>query len=271
MSKNALRQFDQPTIESLRYYVYALVDPRDAKVFYIGKGQGTRVFSHFAEVEQMITGRQRATAKLRRIQEIWEQDLDVDWYIIRSALQSEAAALDVEAAIIDALEISQNGPALNDIAGQESQSRGILAADEVSALAAQPVRPHGTYGKVFIFPINKATRDGRAPYEATRRAWEVNAKFVDDESLAVGIANGISRGAFTIERWSEPDLTTNLREFDGVLLPNDHELSQKNWTAVIGKARGFWQRGGYLIIEIRNAKYRFLRGCSNREWHAFES
>lgn len=32
-------EFKQSVKEALAYYVYALVDPRDHKIFYIGKGQ----------------------------------------------------------------------------------------------------------------------------------------------------------------------------------------------------------------------------------------
>ncbi|MDD2962194.1 MAG: hypothetical protein PHR45_08985 [Muribaculaceae bacterium] len=34
------------TIEELKYYVYALIDPRNGKIFYICKGYGNRVFQH---------------------------------------------------------------------------------------------------------------------------------------------------------------------------------------------------------------------------------
>jgi hypothetical protein len=40
----------------MQYYVYALIDPRDNKPFYIGKGKDRRVQSHFKEAEQIPYG-----------------------------------------------------------------------------------------------------------------------------------------------------------------------------------------------------------------------
>lgn len=34
------------------YYIYFLIDPRTRKVFYIGKGKGNRIDSHFKELEK---------------------------------------------------------------------------------------------------------------------------------------------------------------------------------------------------------------------------
>ena len=49
-------EFKQSVKEALAYYVYALVDPKDHKIFYIGKGKDNRVFQHAAatidEIEQ---------------------------------------------------------------------------------------------------------------------------------------------------------------------------------------------------------------------------
>lgn len=38
--------FDEKTQKALGYYVYMLIDPRDDRPFYVGKGVGNRIFNH---------------------------------------------------------------------------------------------------------------------------------------------------------------------------------------------------------------------------------
>ena len=38
--------FSDKVKQKLGYYVYALADPRDNKIFYIGKGINNRIFQH---------------------------------------------------------------------------------------------------------------------------------------------------------------------------------------------------------------------------------
>jgi hypothetical protein len=40
------KRLSQKTIEALKFYVYALIDPRTDRVFYIGKGKGSRIYAH---------------------------------------------------------------------------------------------------------------------------------------------------------------------------------------------------------------------------------
>lgn len=45
-----MNSFTQEVIDHLEYYVYALVNPDDKTIFYIGKGNKNRVFSHDLKV-----------------------------------------------------------------------------------------------------------------------------------------------------------------------------------------------------------------------------
>ncbi|GAB1411713.1 hypothetical protein MASR1M97_04490 [Candidatus Desulfobacillus denitrificans] len=83
-------------------YVYALRDPCDKRVFYIGKGGGTgagnnRVYDHFIEAEKPA----RDGSKLNRIRAIWKSGKKVDWFIVRRNID-EQTALQIEGSLIDA-------------------------------------------------------------------------------------------------------------------------------------------------------------------------
>jgi hypothetical protein len=77
------------------YYVYQLIDPRDGKPFYIGKGQGSRIDQHEFEARN---GRQ--SIKCHRIPEIWEAGKRIEKSIIRY-FNDEAEALEFEYQEID--------------------------------------------------------------------------------------------------------------------------------------------------------------------------
>ena len=81
------------------YYVYALVDPRSQKIFYIGKGKRNRVSNH---IDEALDNTEKETAKLNLIRQIQSSGKEVLQYIIRSSL-SEEEALFLEACLIDVL------------------------------------------------------------------------------------------------------------------------------------------------------------------------
>ncbi len=270
---NPLRKFPQSVIDALGTYVYALCDPRDKKVFYVGKGTGSRVFDHFTDpqnVKHSSLSEERYSSKIRRIREVWNERLDVDWLIIRRRIRalagdknSDASAEEIEAAIIDALAQSQNGPPLNDQRGKQSAVNGMRTSAEVLALGATPINPKAQYPYVFVFPIQRGLEEGRSPYEATRRAWN-KSPYMQPGAIAVGLAGGVSQAVFKTNKWEQTKRRSQKWMFEGDEL-GDSELLHQNWTAVTGAAGGFWGFGGYLVVEFDgDGRFRLLRGTKDK-------
>lgn len=116
--------FPQEAVEALKCYVYRLVDPRNSETFYVGMGKGQRVFAH---VSGAIDASEEHTVdpKIARINEIRALGMEVGHVIHRHGM-AEAAAKEVEAALIDAY------PGLvNKVAGAGSQDRGTRHAKKI--------------------------------------------------------------------------------------------------------------------------------------------
>lgn len=80
-----------------RFYVYALIDPRDGEVFYVGKGSGQRAHQHVRAVRY---GRADANKmKRERIRSILDAQLEPFVYVVASEME-EQAAIDVEHKLI---------------------------------------------------------------------------------------------------------------------------------------------------------------------------
>ena len=83
--------FSTPVCEAINYYVYILIDPRDEKIFYIGKGVNNRIFNH---VNDSLTNT-LTSDKLNLIREIINENKNVIHLILRHGL-TEKEALIVE-------------------------------------------------------------------------------------------------------------------------------------------------------------------------------
>ena len=71
-----MEKFSEKSLLSLGdYYVYGLIDPRNRKTFYIGKGTGNRVFEH--ELESRGNP-ESERLKLKTIAEIKAAGLEVE-------------------------------------------------------------------------------------------------------------------------------------------------------------------------------------------------
>ncbi len=255
---NPQRKFDSIQKERLGNYIYTLKDPRDNKVFYVGQGAGDRVFSHLNEAEELLKGNTSYNSKRARIVDIWHSGENVEWLILSHSLPDESVD-HVESAVINALEVSQNGQCLNIIGGPRSS---LLSEREVKALSASAINPNFKIEKVFIFPTNNALEaSAESVYQSTRASWRVNKKYFSGTSYAVGVKDGISIGSFKINEWVSHGEKS---AFNGVETP---ELNNFNWRKIISSASGYWQRGNYLIVEFDGAgKFRIIHGRKKHEW-----
>jgi len=111
------------------YYIYALTDPRDSKIFYVGKGKGDRV-SHHAKIARFDHGGNEGKNSL--IIEIQNSGRKVRENILCYFGEDEQAALDSEKELITAFKAH----GLTNISGGSS-ARGSKPVKEAKALLKQ--------------------------------------------------------------------------------------------------------------------------------------
>lgn len=195
-----LIEFSQNTTEKIGYYVYCLIDPRDGNIFYIGKGESSRVFNHVS----CALNTEDDSIKLNIIREISNAGYNVGHYVIRHGL-SEREAFIVESCLIDLLtfkDFQSVSKIANLIAGHESWDKGIKTVEEIELLySAIPISLNEIKHKVIVININKTYEIGVSPYEATRKYWVINIKRVVNADFVFSEYKGIIRNIYKPKEW----------------------------------------------------------------------
>lgn len=127
-----MNKFSEKIIEELGYYVYSLVDPRNNKIFYIGKGCGNRVFHHCEAALQ----ENEESLKLNLIREIISSGAAVGHYILRHKL-TEDEVFQIESILIDFLtypKFNTEQALTNIMSGHHKWDEGIKTVDEISSI-----------------------------------------------------------------------------------------------------------------------------------------
>lgn len=166
-----MKLFNKDVLKGLGHYVYALIDPRDGSIFYVGKASGTdRAESH-------LKSKKTEHKKNRRISEIREaadtdnKRLEPRVEIIRFGLCSSESAHEVESAVIDTLGL-QN--LTNEVHGHGIEHGRLSAEEAKRRLGSKPINLDKCKEKLMLFFIHQTyspTLTEQDLYDATRQFW----------------------------------------------------------------------------------------------------
>ncbi len=188
--------FPAEVVYKLKTYVYRLIDPRNGETFYVGKGQGNRVFSHIHD-EQNLKG-DDLDNKMKRVREIRLAGLEVGHVIHRHGMD-EKTAVEVEAALIDAY------PGLTNVAGGTgSNDFGAMHATEI--IRRYVAEPAVFRHKVLLISVNRSATE-TSLYEATRYAWKISRSKAKQAEFILATVQGLIKGAFVADHWLDATLS----------------------------------------------------------------
>lgn len=196
-----VKEFSKEAIDNLKYYVYKLIDPRDGKVFYIGKGKGNRVFSHINLSERYETKDEEISDKISLIREIKNDGLDVIAVIHRHGINDEYTAYQVEAALID-----EYNNLTNIQSGHNSNDYGPINVNQVESiygLEKLKVDDIDKSDKLLLIKIREdyIKNNDNDIYRTVRYAWSLSKNRVNDIKMVAAVVNGVIKKVYRVDRW----------------------------------------------------------------------
>ena len=223
-----MKSFRSGVGEQLGYYVYMLIDPRNGHTFYVGRGQGDRVFAHVVgNVREDDDGDGNDDAmplKIRVIREIKNSGLEPVHVIHRHGMSQETA-VEVEAALIDAI------PGLTNIAGGHgSNERGPAHASQLNNRYAAEQMEFKPGRKLLIIKIrqDRVNRNEGDIYRTVRAAWKLNPNRAKNAHHVLAVVDGVCTGVFDVHRWrrvTDEENGHSRYEFDGH--PTDPNIAKR--------------------------------------------
>lgn len=200
--------FSEKTLQSLsvkkeeKYYVYGLIDPRDEKktFFYIGKGEGNRVFNHEEESDANPESEKK---KIERIRAIKDDGFEVEKVILCSNL-TENQAFAAEASLINAFRYLDEKRLTNIASGHHSE-RAYSVEDFEHSFGAEELTEEDINHTILVIKINKLYEQHMSDedlYDTVRGIWVVSKKKVEQEvEYVFGVYHSLIVAVFKPSKW----------------------------------------------------------------------
>ncbi len=224
-------EFPASIHEQLQHYVYLYIDPRSGEVFYVGKGNRNRAFSHLREESEK--------AKVERIKDIKADGQEPRIDILVHGLDDETAKR-VEASVIDLLGVEK---LTNLVRGYDSREYGRMSIEQV--VATYGAEKASIHEPSILININRSFRYGMPAvelYDATRSAWVVG-KRKDAAKYGMAIYQGIIQEVYEIQGWYKANSTFNTRKPEGT------DINEDRWEFV-GRLAGDDLRHRYRFKDV---------------------
>lgn len=181
------------------YYVYGLIDPRNNQLFYIGKGNGNRVFQHVAESGKNPDSEKD---KLQTIKSIEDCGQNVTHILINRGL-TEAEAFASEASLINLMKFLSNDTLTNILSGHHTHA--CLTAEEIERqYGAKPLNPEDLAHKLLVIKVNKSYKRNMSPeetYDIVRGVWSANINRAQQSDYVLGVYNNLIVGCYKPDCW----------------------------------------------------------------------
>lgn len=197
-----IQGFSKNALDAIGHYVYALVDPRNNEIFYVGKGSGTRIYDHARE--SIAPLKAKPSKKTERIRSIICDRQTVGYYILRHNLTEQEAYI-VESTIIDLLTYTRFNlnycSMTNIIKGHHQWDDGIKTFGEICRLydcdKIEPVEGE----RLLLVSLNRTYKPGQASlYDCARGNWRLDKKRAAKIDYILGVYKGIVRVVIKVER-----------------------------------------------------------------------
>lgn len=209
--------FTEEVSRKLGNYVYRLIDPRNGETFYVGKGQGNRVFEHAKGIGNISDDEDDVSAKLKRIRDISNAGLEVIHVIHRHEIP-DSAIFHVEAALIDAY------PGLsNEQGGHGSNSYGPMHADQINEKYSLPNLNENPEEKLVIININLIQDRSKIDeiYNQVKGNWRISVGRARKADYVIAALRGVSIGIFKVNDWRKSTEHIGRYCFEGEKAPKE--------------------------------------------------